>query len=444
MMASSREKPGNRACVVGAGPCGLTTLKNLRAAGIRDVVCYDKGSAIGGNWVFDERPERHSVYDATNLISSKRLSEFEDYPFPDHFPDYPTHRQVRAYFEEYAAHFGLTQFVQLATCVVRATLREDQRWAVTSTGPGGTRDEIFDYLIVCTGHHRAPFTPDTPGHFSGEVLHSSQYKRPDIFKDRRVLVVGGGNSACDIAVDVARVAEKTCISMRRGYHILPKLMFGRPSDQFYARLRNGYRLPRWFMQLLSSAIVRLNVGPVEKYGLQQPKDKLFESHPTMSSDILNALRNGRVLPRVGIRDFEQARVHFNDGTSDEFDVIIWATGYHIRFPFLDESVVNWDESGPIPLHLKMMHREIPSIFFVGLFQPIGCIWRLADHQARIAALQIKGILSRPDDIGGRIEQEIDSPHWRFDKTLRHRIEVDYHDFRVELLKEIAKAQGSGT
>jgi hypothetical protein len=161
----------------------------------------------------------------------------------------------------------------------------------------------------------------------------------------------------------------------------------------------------------------------------------------MSSDILNALRNGRVLPRVGITDFEQRCVQFNDGSSEEFDVIIWATGYHIGFPFLDQAVVNWEEPAPVPLYLKMMHGEIPSIFFVGLFQPIGCIWRLADHQARIAALQIKGTLSRPADIGGRIEKEINSPHWRFDKTLRHRIEVDYHDFRAELLKEIDRAQG---
>ena len=104
---ASRKNAGKRVCVVGAGPCGLTALKNLRAAGLHDVVCYDEGEAIGGNWVFDERPERPSVYDATHLISSKRLSEFEDYPMPHHYPDFPSHREVRGYFENYAAHFGL-------------------------------------------------------------------------------------------------------------------------------------------------------------------------------------------------------------------------------------------------------------------------------------------------------------------------------------------------
>jgi pyruvate/2-oxoglutarate dehydrogenase complex dihydrolipoamide dehydrogenase (E3) component len=182
--------------------------------------------------------------------------------------------------------------------------------------------------------------------------------------------------------------------------------------------------------------VQLNVGPLEKYGLQQPKTKLLETHPTLNSDILNALRHGKVFPRTGIKSLEGNSVHFDDGTAEEFDVIIWATGYHIRFPFLDKSVVDWDESGPIPLYLKMMHREIPSVFFIGLFQPIGCIWRLADHQARIAALQITGALSRPRDIHNLIEKEINWPHWRFDNALRHVVEVDYHDFRAQLLKEM--------
>lgn len=434
----STNKRDRRICVVGAGPCGLTALKNLRAAGLDDVVCYDEGEAIGGNWAFDERAERHSVYDATHLISSKRLSEFEDYPMPLHYPDYPSHRQVRAYFEGYATHFGLLPFIRLKTRVRRVKLLPDQSWCVSSMGPDGERDEIFDYLIVCSGHHREPLMPESPD-FSGNVLHSSEYKRPDMFKDQRVLVVGGGNSACDIAVDISRLAQKSCISMRRGYHIVPKLMFGRPTDLVYAKLRKMVRLPRPILQWLMAIGVQLSVGPLEKYGLQPPQTKLLETHPTLNSDILNALRSGKVLPRTGIKGFEGRKVYFDDGSTEEFDTVIWATGYHIRFPFLEKSVVAWDERGPIPLYLKMMHREIPNIFFIGLFQPIGCIWRLADHQARIAALQISGRLDRPDDMNYRVEQEMSSPHWHFDKALRHVVEVDYHDFRAQLLKEISHA-----
>jgi cation diffusion facilitator CzcD-associated flavoprotein CzcO len=438
-MASGEERHRPSVCVVGAGPCGLTALKNLKTEGICNIVCYDEGQSIGGSWVFDDRPERHSVYEATHLISSKRMSAFEDFPIPDDFPDFPSHRQVRSYFEDYASHFGVRQFVQLATRVVRSELLPDHRWLVATIGPAGAREEIFDYLIICTGHHREPVWPEYPGQFSGEILHSTAYKRPDAFRDKRVLVVGGGNSACDISVDVARLAQKTCISMRRGYHIVPKVMFGRPSDLLYARLRRKIPMPRSVLQRFIGALVRFNVGPMEKYGLQRPQGELLEMHPTLNSDILNALRDGRVLPRVGIRRFEGGTVYFDNNGSEEFDVIIWATGYRIRFAFLDKSVVTWDDSGPVPLYLKMMHKQISSVFFIGLFQPIGCIWRLADHQARIAALQIKGELSRPRDIEARIDREISSPHWRFDRAPRHAVEVDYHDFRNELLKEIGGA-----
>jgi cation diffusion facilitator CzcD-associated flavoprotein CzcO len=439
-MASSAERQRPRVCVIGAGPCGLTALKNLKAEGIDDVVCYDEGQAVGGSWVFDDRPQQHSVYEVTHLISSKRLSEFEDFPLPDDFPDFPSHRQMRSYFEDYASHFGLKQFIRLKTRVVRAELQSDHRWRVATTGADGAREEIFDYLIVCSGHHREPVRPEYPGLFSGEALHSTGYKRPDSFKDKRVLVVGGGNSACDIAVDVARVAQKTCISMRRGYHIVPKLMFGRPSDLLYARVRGTIPVSRSLLQRVMGALVSFYVGPMEKYGLQRPQGKLFEMHPTLNSDILSALRDGRVLARVGIGSLEGRTVHFNDGGSEEFDVLIWATGYRIGFTFLDKSVVMWDDSGPVPLYLKMMHKQIPSLFFIGLFQPIGCIWRLADHQARIAALQIKGTLSRPRDVEARIDEEISAPHWHFDRAPRHAVEVDYHDFRNELLKEIGGAR----
>jgi cation diffusion facilitator CzcD-associated flavoprotein CzcO len=432
------KRSDRRICVVGAGPCGLTTLKNLIAAGLNNIVCYDEGSAIGGNWVFHEGPERGSVYNATHLISSKRLSEFEDFPMPPDYPDYPSHRLVRAYFESYAAQFGLMPMIELQTRVEGASLRPDGRWVASVSNPEGIRQEVFDDLIVCSGHHRDPFMPDVPGAFSGEMLHARDYRRAEPFRGKRVLVVGGGNSACDIAVDISRVASQTCISMRRGYHFVPKLMFGRPTDVQYARARR-LRLPKSWLQFLIGALVRLNVGELERYGLQPPTGRWFEMHPTVSSDILVALREGRVSPRSGIERLGGNAVSFRDGRSEPFDVIVWATGYRESFSFLDKTVVDWEPADQPPLFLRMMHRRIPNLFFIGLFQPIGCIWRLADHQARIAALQIAGRLQRPADIEARIADQVSSPHWRFDKSPRHGLEVDYHDFRAELLKELADA-----
>jgi len=266
-----------------------------------------------------------------------------------------------------------------------------------------------------------------------------KFKRADPFRDQRVLVVGAGNSACDIAVEVARVATRTCISLRRGAYIVPKIVFGRPVDVLYARLRRLRWLPRSALPGLLNGLLRLSIGPWEKYGLPAPEGRMFQMHPTLNSNILAALRDGSVVTRPGIERFEDHTVHFADGSAEEFDAVIWATGFYIAFPFLDSAVVDWDTSKPPPLYLKMMHRHIANVFFIGLFQPIGCIWRLADHQARIAALQISGRLRRPADIEARILREVRFRHWRFDHTMRHAVEVDYHDFRQELMRELAQA-----
>ncbi|MBX3597967.1 MAG: hypothetical protein KF874_10410 [Rhizobiaceae bacterium] len=134
-----------RICVVGAGPCGLTTLKNLKAVGIKHIACYDDGDAVGGNWVF--RKERQSVFATTHLISSKKLSSFEDYPFPTYFPDFPSQQLMRSYFEDYARHFGLMGDVHLNTHVKFASLLPDGRWMVVVIDSKGEREEVFDYLI---------------------------------------------------------------------------------------------------------------------------------------------------------------------------------------------------------------------------------------------------------------------------------------------------------
>ncbi len=424
-------------CVVGAGPCGLTTVKNLLAEGI-DFVCYEEASAVGGNWVYDDSPDRRSVYKATRLISSKRLSEFEDFPMPEDYPDFPSHRQMLDYFNAYAARFNLLPKIVLNTRVESARRLGDGKWSVETSGPAGKRVERFDYLIICSGHHRDPLLPDYSGAFTGRTLHSREYKRPEPFADERVLVVGGGNSACDIAVDVSRVAASVSLSMREGYYILPKIIFGRPIDQLYARARNHWLrfAPRFVFEAAVRAVVSLEVGPWRKYGLQTPKGSPTSMHPTLNTAILAALRDGAVRARPGIARLDGRTIHFTDGSSDTLDTIIWGTGYRIGYPFLADAIMGPDFANAPPLYLTMMHPDIANLFFIGLFQPIGCIWRLADYQARIAALQIKGKLKRPADVAARAATEAGKRRERFGSAPRHLVEVDYHDFRRALLREL--------
>ena len=392
-----------RICVIGAGPCGLAALKNLLQAGCRDVVCYEESDGIGGNWAYSDDPRRATVHECTHTISSKQMSSFEDFPMPYHYPDFPSHRQMLAYFVDYARAFELLPYIRFGSRVEHCALGDDGRWTVRVAG----NTETFDYLLVCSGHHREPFVPEYPGPFTGEIVHSSAYKRPDPFRGQRVLVVGAGNSAADVAVDVARFASYTAISMRSGTFFVPKLVFGRPVDVVYAYWRN--KLPEPLFRSALRIWLRLAIGRWEHYGLRAPAGAPLAKPPTVNSSVLDALRHGRLAVRPDIGCYDGRTIRFRDGTAEAFDAIIMATGFRATFPFLPQPVP--------PLYLRMTHPAIPSLYFIGLFQPIGCIWRLADYQARIAALQISGRLRLPSEVAAR-----------------HTLAVDYHQFRRELIR----------
>lgn len=317
-------------CVVGAGPSGLTAAKNLLEQGLSNFQVFEKSNRLGGNWVFDEGNQHSSVYETTHIISSKYLSQFEDFPMLPGYPEYPSHQQILTYFEKYAEHFGIEPYIAFNTTVERIHLQADKTWQVIYRNEDGLHERVFDYLLIANGHHWDPRMPDYPGHFNGEILHAHHYKKAAPFKDKRVLVVGGGNSACDIAVEISRLSPKTCISMRRGQHIFPKFIFGKPTDIAFNKIR---WIPHWPKQLLAASIIRILQGRYSKYKLQKPHCKPLAIHPTINSELLYFIRHGKIFPKPGIARLEGNTVHFMDGKQDEFDVIIFATGYQISFPF---------------------------------------------------------------------------------------------------------------
>lgn len=422
-------------CVIGAGPCGITTAKNLLQQGLTDFTVFEKNHRLGGNWVFDETNEHSSVYETTHIISSKRLSQFEDYPMPFEYSDYPSHSQILRYFEDYAEHFGVNDYIQFNTCVERVIPLSENEWLVSYKNEKGIHEEIFNYVLVANGHHWDPIMPTVCGEFSGEILHSHQYKCSAPFKGKRVLVVGGGNSACDIAVEISRHSPKTCISLRRGQHIFPKFVFGKPTDIMFSFVN---WMPYWPKQLLAAAIIRIIQGRYPKYHLEKPKCKPQEIHPTINSELLYYIRHGKIQPRRAIDRFDGNTVHFVDGRQDEFDVIIFATGYQISFPFFDKQLLDFSTLVNVPLYRKMMHADFKNLYFIGLFQPQGCIWPLADYQAKIAAKIIAGHLERPKHLPEKINKEIKKSRARFKANIRHALEVDYPSFRRQLLQELKK------
>lgn len=427
----------SRICVVGAGPSGIAAIKNLKEQGLTYVKAFEKNSQVGGNWVYDEHNHHSSVYETTHIISSKRWSEFEDFPMPAEYSDYPSHTQLLHYFKSYCDHFDLTQFIQFNTSVTKAIVDENKKWHVTYKDAQGEHTEVFDYLLVANGHHWDPLIPAYPGEFCGEILHSHQYKKASPYRDKRVLVVGGGNSACDVAVEVSRIASYTHISMRRGYHIFPKFIFGKPTDVAVASIR---WMPCWLRQKLIGMVIRGIQGRYGKYQLMKPDCGPLEIHPTVNSELLYFIRHGTIKPKPGISRFERNTVHFTDGSYEDFDTIIFATGYRISFPFFDDKRLNFKEATQVPLYKKMMHPDFETLYFIGFCQPQGCIWPLADYQSKIAARIITGQMKRPHQLSKKIDRELKKPHYPFVAHTRHALEVDYHMFRRELLALLAEKQ----
>ncbi len=431
------ESSSPRIAVIGAGPSGIAAAKECLGTGLGDGLCvFEKSDQVGGNWVYREEPGHSSVYDTTHIISSKYYSEYEDFPFPEGTPDYPHHSHLRRYFQDYAEHFGVTPKIRFHTEVLRAERDAGGLWQLRLRDPEGERTETFDVLMVANGHHWNPRMPEYPGEFAGELLHSHDFKNNKPFEGKRVLVVGGGNSAADVAVECSRVASRTAISMRRGHWFLPKFMFGLPGDVVYEKtawLPN--RLRQWVLQ----KSVEIIAGRNERFGLQTPEYKILQGHPTLNSELTYFLGHGEIIPKVGIERFDGHTVHFSDGSHEDFDVVICATGYKISFPFFDKSFIDWEDALYVPLWRRMFHQDVKNLYFIGLFQPLGCIWPLADYQALLACMELTGRYRRPADMAAAIEQERRNPHFDFVRTPRHSTEVDYAQFRKELLAELKKA-----
>lgn len=433
----------DRICIIGAGPSGITAAANLLQAGFDNLVILDRGHRVGGNWVFDAESGHSSVFETTHIISSRRFSQYEDFPFPEGTPDYPGHEALARYFQAYATRFGLEPHIRFRTLVTRCALQDDGRWAVTSRAADDVDDveatEIFDRLVVANGHHWDPRWPAWAADFSGECLHAHDFKRAEPFRDRRVLVVGGGNSACDCAVETSRVSACTDISWRRGYWIVPKFIFGRPGDTIYNRLvERAPWVPLKVRYKAMGTLLRALNGPNRLYGLPEPDHAFGETHPTVNSELLYFLRHGAIRPRPDVAQVNGQEITFTDGTRETYDAVICCTGYRIAHPFFDRDFIDYSD-GPVPLYRKMIHPRIDSLAFVGLFQPIGCIWPLAELQSKLLARWWSGQWAPPTDRAAAIQAELDRPHLRQVASPRHTITVDYPTFRRELLHDLGRA-----
>jgi cation diffusion facilitator CzcD-associated flavoprotein CzcO len=366
-----------RFCIIGAGACGLAIAKTFAERGIH-FDCFEALSDIGGIW---NPSSPHVVYGSTFLNSSKKLSRYPDFQFPEEWPHYVSRAQAQAYLRAYATEFGLYPLISFNKRVTKAE-RAGQGWRVAIEGESAPR--LYAGLVVANGHHWEPNTPSYPGRFTGEVLHSHDVKSKEQLKGKRVLVVGAGNSAVDILSDAALDGAKAVHSMRRTYYFFPKMVFGKPTDVFID-LTSRWPLPRSVMRMLYKLGMRVLVGPHHRYGLTAPDHDLFEAHPTSCTTYLDHIVHGRIAVKPGIERLDGARVRFTDGGEEEIDLLVYATGFKVSFPFLDPSLI-LEADGSSKLFIHTFHRELDDFFVAGLFEPAeGGVWQLADCQARLIA-----------------------------------------------------------
>lgn len=360
---------------------GLAAARNLDKYGV-EFVGFELHDDVGGLWDIDN--PYSTLYESAHLISSRRMTEFAEFPMADSVAPYPRHDALKTYFQDYARHFGLYGRFEFQTRVV-AVEPEETGWRIISEHGGKRRSRHFDGVLIANGTLHHPNRPQLPGRFEGEILHSCQYREAALFRNKRVLIVGCGNSACDMAVDAVHQARRVDLSVRRGYYFVPKFIAGKPADTIGGK----FRLPRPFKQWLDSRLIRMAIGQPSDYGLPDPDYRIYESHPVVNSLVLHHLGHGDIAPRGDIRRLSGHSVTFSNNETADYDLIILATGYKLHYPFIDARHLKWTQGYAPRLYLNVFHPEHDNLFLMGMVEAAGLGWEGRNKQAELVALYIR-------------------------------------------------------
>jgi hypothetical protein len=432
------DSPRPTTCIIGAGCSGFTMAKRLKDHDL-PYDCFEMSDDIGGNWYFDNPNGASSCYESLHIDTSKWRLAFEDLPVPDDWPDFPHHSQLLQYFHDYVDHFDLRETITFNTAVEHCERTGDGRWAVTLS-TGETRE--YDNLVVANGHHWDARTPEYPGTFDGYQVHSHNYRspfEPYDFRDKSVLVVGAGNSAMDISSELSQkpIAERLLISMRHGVWVLPKYLDGKVADKV--------SMPTWIPPKVGRALARYKirkaVGNMEDYGLPKPDHRPLDAHPSVSGEFLTRVGCGDITPKGGLERLDGDGVVFADGSREQIDAIVWATGYNVTFPFFDQPELTPVEN-EFPLFKRMVKPDTRNLFFLGLAQPLPTLVNFAEQQSKLVVAAIHGDYEFPatDQMERTIVEDEAQHRGHFYDSPRHKMQVDFNSYVRDLLAELEKGR----
>lgn len=436
-------------CVIGAGPAGLSALKALKEAGFAPIA-FEMGTEVGGLWAINNQNGRGGAYETLHINTSRKAMEFSDFPMRGDVGDFPDHRYMAEYFAAYAKEFGLLSHIHFNKEVVKCSPTPDGYLISVLDRKTGKKDErVTPALVVASGHHWSPHYPQKESFesFGGTVLHAAEYrspKSPHDFKGERVLVVGIGNSAVDIACELSRDenAKSVSVAARRGAWVLPKYILGKPLDQ-------GRLIPTWLPGKLRRKIVtkcfELLYGTMPSRGLPEPDHLIGEAHPTVSSEFPERVSGGHIQMRKGFVNASGKTVTFADGTRADFDTVLFCTGYNVEFPFFSPEHISAPDNY-LPLYHRTFHFEHRRVFFVGLAQTIGAVMPFAETQSRLIAAHLRGDYNLPDvlqmkEVVAREEREMKA---RFVESRRHTMQVIPEEFQKKVARDLRQGRARAT
>ena len=382
-----------------------------------------------------------SAYRSLHINSARKLMSYKAFPMPEDYPDYPSHFQIAKYFDDYVEHFGLRERITFRTEVVvrragRRRVGGDASRAPTASGGPSATGRCWS--PTATTGTRAGRSPPFPARRSSRASRSTSTTTasPTCCVGKRVLVLGIGNSAVDIAVESSRIAEKTFLAMRRGAYVMPKFLNGKPIDEAAPPLRRT--LPLSVQRFFMARLLKLTVGDMTDYGLPKPDHKLLEAHPTVSSELLPRLGHGDIAVKPNIDRFAGGRtVRFADGSEEEIDLVVYCTGYKISFPFFDDRGLRGagQPHAALPAGRSrsstrpLLHRLHPAA------GPDHADRRGAGRMGRRPAAGTARRCPQPSEMRSEIAAYEQRMRKRFVASKRHTIEVDFHPYLREIRRE---------
>ncbi len=415
---------------------GLAALRELSAAG-HEVLAYEAGSALGGMWRYENDSGLSAAYASLCTNVSRKRMQYPSLPMPASAPEFPHRSDVLAHLEAYANLNDLQRQITFGAWV-EAVEPVEGGWEVRLRDGSSRR---FDAVVVASGHYWDAQIPELPGSFDGEISHARSYRTPQPFAGQRVVVVGGAQSALDIVAEISTTAQRAFLASGDVHHLIPRRVLGRPFDDFDRA--SSLLVPLPLARLGSRALMAAVRATPDRGPLRPPRHRLLETRwpAVVSPTAQTALSSRAFEARPRIEALAGGRVVFEDGSSEEVDAIVFATGYRISFPFLPGRLAA-GEGWEFPLYRRILAPDAPGLAFIGVLEPGPGLFAIVERQAAWLGEYLAGRLRVPAQ--ARMWEAIDAGERRsrrqFAATGRHTILCNRHAYLQLLARDLAKSR----